>query len=204
VALRGDDLEIMRPRDAEALVDERAFAEEDEFLPYWAELWPAGVGLARALDGRALRGVPVLELGCGLGLPSIVAARAGGRVLATDWSPDAVAATAANAERNGVQIETLECSWADPDAILEPAPWPLVLASDVLYEARNVELLLDLLPRLVDETGLVLSAGITELAEEDDAEASLGRAEHAVWQATQAGRGTIVVAVPNRRPIPPR
>jgi len=55
-----------------------------------------------------------------------------------------------------------------------------------------------------DETGLVLSAGITELAEEDDAEASLGRAEHAVWQATQAGPGTIVVAVPNRRPIPPR
>src|SRR3954471_20294003 len=47
VALRGDDLEIMRPRDAEALVDERAFAEEDEFLPYWAELWPAGGGLER-------------------------------------------------------------------------------------------------------------------------------------------------------------
>jgi len=55
-----------------------------------------------------------------------------------------------------------------------------------------------------DETGLVLSAGITELAEEDDEDASLGRAEHAVWQATQAGPGTIVVAVPNRRPIPPR
>ena len=55
-----------------------------------------------------------------------------------------------------------------------------------------------------DEAGLVLSAGITELAEEDDAEASLGRAEHAVWQATQAGPGTILVAVPNRRPIPPR
>jgi len=55
-----------------------------------------------------------------------------------------------------------------------------------------------------DETGLVLCAGITELAEEDDEDASLGRAEHAVWQATQAGPGTIVVAVPNRRPIPPR
>jgi GGDEF domain-containing protein len=55
-----------------------------------------------------------------------------------------------------------------------------------------------------DETGLVLSAGITEVAEEDDEEASLGRAEHAVWQATQAGPGTIVVAVPNRRPIPRR
>jgi GGDEF domain-containing protein len=55
-----------------------------------------------------------------------------------------------------------------------------------------------------DHTGLVLSAGITELTDDDDPDAGLGRAEHAVWQATQAGPGTIVVAVPNRRPIPPR
>jgi predicted nicotinamide N-methyase len=105
---------------------------------------------------RALRGKRTLELGCGLGLPSIAAARAGGRVLATDWSQDAVDATAANAELNGLEIETLRCSWGEPDAIVARAPWPLVLASDVLYEARNVEQLLELLPRLVDETGLVL------------------------------------------------
>jgi predicted nicotinamide N-methyase len=157
IALPGGEVELMRPPDAEALITEEAF-EHEEFLPYWAELWSSAVALAHDVSLRSLRGAPTLELGCGLGLPSIAAARAGGRVLATDWSPDAVAATAANAERNGVQIETLECSWAEPDAILERAPWPLVLASDVLYEARNVELLLDLLPRLVDETGLVLLA----------------------------------------------
>jgi predicted nicotinamide N-methyase len=157
IPLRGRDLRVLRPRDSEALLDDHAF-EHEEFLPYWAELWSSAVALAHDVSLRSLRGAPTLELGCGLGLPSIAAARAGGRVLATDWSPDAVAATAANAERNGVRIETLECSWAEPDAILERAPWPLVLASDVLYEARNVELLLDLLPRLVDETGLVLLA----------------------------------------------
>jgi predicted nicotinamide N-methyase len=157
IALPGGEVELMRPPDAEALISEKAF-EHEEFLPYWAELWSSAVALAHDVSLRSLRGRPTLELGCGLGLPSIAAARAGGRVLATDWSPDAVAATAANAERNGVQIETLECSWAEPDAIVERAPWPLVLASDVLYEARNVELLLDLLPRLVDETGLVLLA----------------------------------------------
>jgi PleD family two-component response regulator len=47
--------------------------------------------------------------------------------------------------------------------------------------------------------GVTLSAGITELAEHDDAHSALGRAEHALWQAKQAGRGTIVVAVPGRR-----
>jgi predicted nicotinamide N-methyase len=157
IALPGGEVELMRPPDAEALISEEAF-EHEEFLPYWAELWASAVALAHDVSLRALRGKRTLELGCGLGLPSIAAARAGGRVLATDWSPDAVRATAANAERNGVEVETLECSWAEPDAIVERAPWPLVLASDVLYEARNVELLLDLLPRVVDEHGLVLLA----------------------------------------------
>jgi len=157
VALGWRDVRVLRPRDGDALLSEEAF-EQEEFLPYWAELWPSARVLAAHVAARALRGARTLELGCGLGLPSIAAALAGGRVLATDWSPDAVRATAANAERNGVELETLECSWAEPDAIVDRAPWPLVLASDVLYERRNVEQLLDLLPRLVDETGLVLLA----------------------------------------------
>jgi predicted nicotinamide N-methyase len=155
IALPGGEVELIRPGDAEALITEEAF-EHEEFLPYWAELWSSAVALAHDVSMRALRGKRTLELGCGLGLPSIAAARAGGRVLATDWSQDAVDATAANAELNGLEIETLRCSWGEPDAIVARAPWPLVLASDVLYEARNVEQLLELLPRLVDETGLVL------------------------------------------------
>jgi len=157
IALPGGEVELLRPPDAEALLSEEAF-ENEEFLPYWAELWASAVALAHDISLRSLRGAPTLELGCGLGLPSIAAARSGGRVLATDWSPDAVSTTAANAELNGVEVETLQCSWAEPDAIVERAPWPLVIASDVLYERRNVEELLDLLPRLVDETGLVLLA----------------------------------------------
>jgi PleD family two-component response regulator len=55
-----------------------------------------------------------------------------------------------------------------------------------------------------DEVGIALSAGVTEIAEGDDAQTALGRAEHALWQATQAGRGTVVIALPGRRPAPPR
>jgi predicted nicotinamide N-methyase len=157
IALPGGEVELMRPPDADALISEESF-EHEEFLPYWAELWSSAVALAHDVSLRSLRGAPTLELGCGLGLPSIAAARAGGRVLATDWSPDAVEATAANAELNGVEVETLRCSWGEPEPLLDRAPWPLVLASDVLYECRNVELMLELLPRLVDETGLVLLA----------------------------------------------
>src|ERR687885_728578 len=73
------ELAVLRPRQADALIDEYAFGEA-EFLPYWAELWPSGVALAKMSARRALKGARVLELGCGLGLPSIAAARAGGRV----------------------------------------------------------------------------------------------------------------------------
>src|SRR3954471_9639194 len=147
IPLNGRDLRLLRPRDAEALLDEHAF-EHEEYLPYWAELWPSALALARAVGVQALRGARTLELGCGLGLPSIAAALAGGRVLATDWSQEAVAMTATNAERNGAALETLVCSWTAPGPLLERAPWDLVLASDVLYEARNADVLLDLLPRL--------------------------------------------------------
>jgi predicted nicotinamide N-methyase len=157
IPLPGGEVELMRPPDAEALISEESF-EHEEFLPYWAELWASAVALAHDVSIRSLRGKRTLELGCGLGLPSIAAARAGGRVLATDWSADAVRATAANAERNDVKIETLRCAWAEADAIVARAPWQLVLASDVLYERRNVTQLLALLPRLVDERGLVLLA----------------------------------------------
>jgi predicted nicotinamide N-methyase len=157
IPLPGGEVELSRPRDAEALLSEEAF-EHEEFLPYWAEVWSSGVALAHDVSMRSLRGRRTLELGCGLGLPSIAAARAGGRVLATDWSPAAVLATAANAERNGAPVETLVSAWDEPERIVARAPWDLVLASDVLYERRNVDLLLDLLPRLVDARGLVLIA----------------------------------------------
>jgi predicted nicotinamide N-methyase len=152
VGIGGRDLGLLRPRDPESLLDEDAF-DTDEFMPYWAELWPSALALARAVGVRALRGARVLELGCGLALPSFAAALAGGRVLATDWADDAIGLLRRNAERNGVAVEGLACSWTEPSALLARAPFDLVLASDVLYEARNGAALLPLLPRLIGPRG---------------------------------------------------
>ena len=149
----GGELAVLRPRDSESLLDEHAF-ESDEFLPYWAELWPSGVALAREVAPRALHGARVVELGCGLGLPSMAAARAGGRVLATDWATPALDLLRANAARNGVSVETERVDWTAPDALVARGPFDLVLAADVLYEQRNLEPLLALLPRLGDAVWL--------------------------------------------------
>ncbi len=148
IVLGGHDLAVLRPRDSEALIDEDAF-EHEEFLPYWAELWPSGQALARRVAVRALHGARTLELGCGLALPSLAAAIAGGRVLATDWSPQAVALVRDNAARNGLAVDAELADWGAPAALLERAPWDLVLGADLLYERRNAELLLRLLPRLL-------------------------------------------------------
>ena len=150
IEIDGLSLSILRPRQAEALLSEEAF-EHEEFLPYWAELWPSGLALARVVRRRDVRDLRVLELGCGLGVPSIVAALGGAQMLATDWSPEALEVAAANAEWNGAVLETELVSWVDSERLERGAPWDLVLGADLLYEQRNVDQLLALLPRLGGE-----------------------------------------------------
>jgi predicted nicotinamide N-methyase len=129
------ELTLLRPTSPEALIDEAAF-EPDEFLPYWAELWPASTALAAALPDVA--GLRVVELGCGLGVPSLVAAARGADVTATDWAPDAIALLRENAARNGLELHAEVRDWREPWV----ARFDVVLAADVLYEQRNVEPLL--------------------------------------------------------------
>jgi predicted nicotinamide N-methyase len=146
----GLQLEILRPPSAEELIDDAAF-DEEEFLPYWAELWPSGLALARHVAVLELEGLRVLELGCGLGLPSLAATLRGGEVLATDWAEDAIELLRQNAERNGVFLRVARVRWSEPEPLLRAAPWDLVLGADLLYEARNAEQLAELLPQLGGE-----------------------------------------------------
>ena len=138
VELGGHALTIVRPASADELIDEEAF-DEEEFLPYWAELWPSGVALAEVVGALDLRGSRVLELGAGLGLPSLAAALRGAEVLATDWAEDAVELLRLNAERNRVTLRVERVRWDDPEPLLREAPWELVLGADLLYEQRNAD-----------------------------------------------------------------
>jgi predicted nicotinamide N-methyase len=143
-------LEVLRPPSADELIDEAAF-DEEEFLPYWAELWPSGLALARHIAARKLRGLRVLELGCGLGLPALAAALRGADVLATDWAEEAIELLQRNAGLNDVFLSAARVRWSEPELLLRAAPWDLVLGADLLYEARNAEQLTELLPALGGE-----------------------------------------------------
>jgi predicted nicotinamide N-methyase len=95
----------------------------------------------------------VLELGCGLALPSAVAARTA-EVLATDGHTDAVAFAAHVLALNEVEGEVAHVDWSTHgDALVERGPFDLVLAADVLYTKANVDAALELFPRLVAPGG---------------------------------------------------
>lgn len=146
-------LRIARVRDVNVLVDAITELDEDERLPYWACLWASAHALSRHLVAAAHPPTRVLELGAGLGLPSITAARLGHRVLATDYEADALAFLERNAQRNQAVLETLLLDLRRPPALER---FPLILASDVLYEARQVLPLVAAVLELLEPRGTLL------------------------------------------------
>ncbi len=136
--------ELLMPTAPERLLEDPDVClrfDEDEYLPYWATLWPAGLALAEAVarwgDVTHSSDPPtVLELGCGLGLVGLVALDLGYRVILSDYDEDALAFARVSAERNRLPVpETPYVDWRKNYADLRPAR---ILAADVLYEARNL------------------------------------------------------------------
>jgi predicted nicotinamide N-methyase len=150
-AERVDSLTIVAPRDWDELRHQEG--AEGRHIPYWARIWPSGMALVDFLATRDLAGLRVLELGCGLGLASAAAAKAGAKVLATDRSPDAVVFTAHNLALNELEGDVALVDWREPRLLLDGAPWDLVIAADVLYTHQAVDTLLRLLPKLTRRPG---------------------------------------------------
>ena len=154
VDLPGGRVYIVRPADFEALRDEEGMAPGQP-LPYWARLWPSASLLALELAARPPGpGTRVLELGCGLGLPSVVAARGGAAVTASDGHTDAVAFAAHNLALNELEGTVVSADMIDDaEALVERGPFDLVLAADVLYTVANGDAMLRLAPRLLEPNG---------------------------------------------------
>jgi predicted nicotinamide N-methyase len=144
---------LLLPADWEALRHDEGAAGRP--VPFWARPWPSGNALANALAADPPpAGARVLELGCGLAAPSIVAARAGAEVLATDGATDAVAFAAHSLALNQTVGEVAHAAWAEHgDQLVERGPFDLVLAADVCYTAENADALVRLLPRLLAPDG---------------------------------------------------
>ncbi|MSR27615.1 MAG: class I SAM-dependent methyltransferase [Planctomycetaceae bacterium] len=156
IDIGGRPVSIWRPPDMESLIDLSAF-ESDERIPYWADVWESAIVLAEDLSAMDGGGRTLLELGCGLGLPAIVAARAGFTVTATDYEETALEGVRYNAVRNAVTgLRTRVLDWRNlPDDL---GTFDLVVAADVLYEAHHPAALAATIVRTLASGGLGLVA----------------------------------------------
>lgn len=136
---------VLGPANYESLVDDPRVVERferEEFMPYWAEFWPACLLLADEVAAwprvwsDIARPPVVLEFGCGLGLISLVALDRGCRVISSDWDDDALAFVCESARVSGLPApETRFLDWQKhyPDLRLDR-----LVAAEVLYETRSL------------------------------------------------------------------
>ncbi len=153
VIVAGDvTLRLWHPPDVDALIDVAAF-EADERIPYWAQVWESAIVLAEDVARVDGRGRSLLELGCGLGVPAIVAARVGFTATASDYEAAALEGVRYNAVRNGAPgLATLLVDWRNlPDDL---GRFDVVVAADVLYEKHHAVALAAVIARTLAGDGV--------------------------------------------------
>ena len=128
----------------------------DERMPYWADLWPSAIALSEYITEHSalVKNQDVIELGCGLGLPGMVASNLGGKVLMTDYLEEALSFARLNWEQNlSSEFNSKLVDWRNID---DKKKYDIVLASDVAYENRSFQPLLIALKSLVKKNGRIL------------------------------------------------
>ena len=158
ILVSGRGFVIERPDRSDQLLDDpevRAAFTADEYLPYWTDLWPAARMLAKVLLREPWTpGTKALEIGCGLGLPGIAALSRGLHVTFADCDGTALRFAAENARMNHFQnFDLLRLDWRIPP---EGLTFPIILASDLAYELRNLAPLAALIKKTLASGGICL------------------------------------------------
>ncbi len=152
--LRGEQPEDMAAEQAHAAV------AAGIHMPYWGLLWASGQALAETIlaEQEQFRGKRVLELGCGLGLATAAGLVAGAWQCAVDCFAEALLFTRYNGLRAaGRMPETRLLDWRTPvgqEACQALRPFDIVVAADVLYEEEDLDPLLELIPTLLNPSGV--------------------------------------------------
>ncbi len=155
--LEGVQLKLVVPAAPDQLLDDVDVQERNRFndaMPYWAWVWDAAPIMARQLlrELSILTGpqpLRVLELGAGLGLVGLWLGSAFGdriELTLTDYDRSAVEALGVEIELNGLEgiVRAEALDWTEP-WVTERGSFDVMIASDVLYEARSHGPILDLL-----------------------------------------------------------
>jgi len=183
--IAGRTIRLVRPGEPDRLLDNpevAAWCAADDYMPYWAYLWPGSFVLAEAIVGRDwAAGTEALEIGCGLGLSGLAALSIGLRVRFTDHDRTAFRFIEASAGANGFDpssYSTALLDWRFPPE----ERYPLILGADVTYEKRLVPLVAGVIAAMLEPGGTALISDPNRTAAEGfgDAVRACGLAAEAI------------------------
>lgn len=175
----GHSVRLVRPSDPDRLLDDPGVLDwnrQDDYMPYWAYLWPGAYLLAEAVareewtPGEGGKPLEALEIGCGLGMAGLVAVARGLRVQFSDYDRTPLEFVARSAAANGfdeTRYRTRLLDWRD----LPDERFPVILGADVTYEARLVPLVANVLATMLAPGGIGLIASPYRVADERFADA---------------------------------
>lgn len=145
-----EDIHVRSLRDNQQFEDKHGKAEEagisSALWPLFGVVWPSGEVLAHLMTDFDIAGKRILEVGCGIGLTSLVLNQRNADITATDYHPEAAGFLELNTELNQERtIPFVQTDWqAKSDAL---GKFDLVLGSDLLYETEHIELLSEFIHR---------------------------------------------------------
>ncbi len=201
IKIAGRFIDLVRPGDPDRLLDHpevAAWNQADDYMPYWAYLWPGAFLLGEAVAaGSWPADTSALEIGCGLGLPGLVAVAIGLEVRFTDHDRTPLGFIERSAAANGFdpsRYSTDRLDWRSPPA----GQYSLILGADVTYEERLVPLVAGVLAAMLAVDGQALISDPNRRATEGFGRALAARglaseARAAETEADELGpvRGTI-------------
>lgn len=147
VDFKGESLNFVVLDNLDKTIDELCAALEktgqgkdplsEDYCPYFGVLWPSAKGLCQYVyqHKKDFIGKRVLEIGCGLALPSFILKKQGVDILATDFHRDVPIFLEKNFELNQIRFDYLPLNWREENE--EIGKFDFVIGSDILYEGRH-------------------------------------------------------------------
>ncbi len=188
VRLGATVIRLVRPAEPDRLLDDgdvHALNRADDYMPYWAYVWPGAYLLAEAVASRRWSGDSALEIGCGLGLAGLVGMAQGLNVRFTDYDSAPLEFVARSVSATGLdpsRFSTGLIDWRKPPE----GAYPLILGADVLYERRLVPLVAGVLGRMLSPGGEAWIADPYRAAAEDFPRALAARGLACVAEAIES------------------
>lgn len=111
----------------------------EDLCPYFGVIWASARALAQTLfeEREQIKGKTILEVGCGLALPSLICAKLGAHVTATDFHPEVPQFLERNIALNELRLNYVHHDWKNSEKPLGQFDW--VIGSDILYERQHPE-----------------------------------------------------------------